>query len=113
METNISTLLKIQDIPLGEGFRDVILSLMSDEIERSATMRRGDYKTMLQQLVEKDGSAVLEYRVVEECGPEHNKTFTVSAFVNNNAVGTGTSKSKKDAEMKAAKVALELFGVSL
>ena len=74
-------------------------------------MQRGDFKTMLQQLVEKDGAALLEYEVISEDGPEHDKIFTVAAKVNNNVVGTGKSKSKKDAEMKAAKLALELFGV--
>ena len=97
----------------GKDFRKVILGLIANEIEHSASMRRGDYKTLLQQLVEKDGASILEYEVVEECGPEHDKRFTVVAKINNNLVGTGVSKSKKDAEMKAAKVALELFGVSL
>ena len=90
-----------------------ILSLFDSEIKNALLSQRGDFKTQLQQLVEKDGSATLEYRVIEESGPEHNKTFTVVAMVNNNAVGTGTSKSKKDAEMQAAGNALKLFGVSL
>ena len=96
-----------------KDYRSVILSLMAKEMEESSSMRRGDYKTLLQQLVEKDGSSILEYEVIEECGPEHDKKFTVAARINNNLVGKGTSKSKKDAEMQAAKMALELFGVSL
>ena len=73
----------------------------------------GDYKTALQQLVEKDGSAILEYEVVGECGPEHEKMFTVVVRVNNNVVGEGTATTKKDAEQRAARVALELFGVTV
>lgn len=96
-----------------KDYRSVILTLLADEIENSLSMKRGDYKTLLQQLVEKDGSAILEYVVLEESGPEHDKQFTVAAKINNNLVGTGCSKSKKDAEMMAAKVALELFGVSI
>ena len=92
-------------------YRGVILNLISSEIENAGVMQRGDFKTMLQQLVEKDGAALLEYEVISEDGPEHDKIFTVAAKVNNNVVGTGKSKSKKDAEMKAAKLALELFGV--
>ena len=76
-------------------------------------MQRGDAKTLLQQLIEKDGTATLEYEVSEEKGPEHKKIFTVVAKVNNNIVGTGTAGSKKDAEMQAAKMALALFGVIL
>ena len=94
-------------------FKGVIISLFEDELLRSDEMQRGDYKTLLQELIEKDGSAVLEYVVTDESGPEHDKIFTVCAKVNNNIVGTGISKSKKDAEMKAAEQALRLFGVSL
>ena len=72
-----------------------------------------DYKTMLQQFVEKDGSASLDYEVVGENGPEHKKEFTVVAKVNNNVVGTGKAFSKKAAEMKAAKSALSLFGFKI
>jgi ribonuclease-3 len=94
-------------------FRQVVLDLFSDEIEKASSMQKGDYKTMLQQLVEKDGSSILEYEVLEVTGPEHDKTFKVVAKINNNTVGTGISKSKKDAEMIAAKMALELFGVNI
>ena len=72
-----------------------------------------DYKTMLQQFVEKDGSATLEYEVVAECGPEHKKEFTVVAKVNNNIVGEGKALSKKDSEMQAAMHALMLFGFKI
>ncbi len=89
----------------------MIIRLFDDRLESASIHTIGDYKTALQQLVEKDGAATLEYVVTEESGPEHDKTFTVVAKVNNNVVGVGVSKSKKDAEMRAAKVALELFGV--
>ncbi len=91
----------------------VILTLMKNEIENASNMQKGDYKTMLQELIEKDGSGELVYEVTDESGPEHDKTFTVKASVNNNTVGVGTSKSKKDAEMIAAREALLLFGVSI
>lgn len=94
-------------------YRGVILNLLGEAIREAADMQKGDAKTLLQQLVEKDGAATLEYVVSEERGPEHNKTFTVLAKVNNNVVGTGTAGNKKDAEMQAAKMALALFGVTL
>jgi ribonuclease-3 len=97
----------------GGDYEKIIVSLLVSEIENAASMQKGDCKTLLQQLVEQDGASVLEYVVSEESGPEHNKTFTVVAKVNNNIVGLGTSKSKKDAEMQAARVALRLFGVSI
>ena len=89
----------------------IVISLFSNEIEEVSFKQKGDYKTMLQQLVEKDGASILEYVITDESGPEHDKTFTVVAKINNNIVGEGVSKSKKDAEMNAAKIALELFGV--
>ncbi|MBE6533019.1 MAG: ribonuclease III [Ruminococcaceae bacterium] len=93
-----------------EGYKSVILSLFADEIE-AAENQRTDYKTMLQQLAEQEGSSLLEYRVVSEDGPEHNKLFTVEALINNNVVGRGSAQTKKDAEMQAARMALQLFGV--
>ncbi len=93
-----------------DSYKSVILSLFLEEIN-SAANQRTDYKTMLQQLAEQEGSAFLEYKVVSEDGPEHDKLFTVEAIVNNNVVGRGSAQTKKDAEMQAAKMALQLFGV--
>ena len=89
----------------------VILSLFAGVLEGLDSSFEGDYKTMLQQLVEKDGMAELKYEVVSESGPEHNTKFTVVALINNTEVGKGEAKNKKDAEMQAAKVALKLFGI--
>ncbi len=94
-----------------EKYRKVILDLYLCEFEFIASAQSKDYKTKLQQLTEQDGSALLEYRVIEEHGPEHEKIFTVAAYVNNNEVGKGSAGNKKDAEMQAAKAALSLFGV--
>lgn len=93
------------------GAKEAVLSLFKDEMEKSEKMQGGDYKTMLQQLVEKDGTSILEYNVLSEEGPEHKKIFTVEAKINNNVVGTGSAGTKKDAEMLAAKAALTLFGM--
>lgn len=93
-----------------DGYKTVVLSLFDDEI-KSSSRERTDFKTRLQQLAEQDGASLLEYRVVLEEGPEHNKCFTVAAFINNNEVGRGVGKTKKLAEMNAAKMALKLFGV--
>ena len=92
-------------------YKRVVLDLFDKEIAL-ASKQKTDYKTMLQQLAEQDGSAILEYRVIREEGPEHDKHFTVAAFVNNNEVGCGTGRTKKHAEMQAAKMALMLFGVN-
>ncbi len=94
-----------------DAYKGVILELMADELSSSDHNGGADYKTQLQQFVEKDGSATLEYEIIEESGPEHDKRFTVAAKVNNNVVGTGTASRKIEAEMQAARQALLLFGI--
>lgn len=69
-----------------------------------------DFKTLLQQFVQQVGGEVLEYFVIDEKGPDHNKMFTVEARLNSNVIGTGSGKSKRAAEQMAAKQALALFG---
>jgi len=96
-----------------DAAKRLILRLFDGEIKKSRNMQNGDFKTMLQQLVEKDGSATLEYRLTKEEGPEHKKYFEIEAYVNNNLVGRGTGVTKKDAEKAAAREALLLFGVKL
>ena len=67
----------------------------------------------VQSLAEQDGAALLEYKLILEEGPEHDKSFTIAAYINNNEVGRGVAKTKKAAEMEAARVALRLFGVTV
>ena len=70
-----------------------------------------DSKTMLQEIVQKNKGEHLAYRLVKTEGPDHNKTFTVAALLNSNCIGTGTGRSKKEAEQKAANEALKLMGL--
>lgn len=95
----------------GEPHKDVVHRLFAPIFESETMLHKTDYKTMLQQLIEQDGSSILEYVVTDETGPDHNKLFTVIALINNNKVGEGTGKTKRQAEMHAAKMALSLFGV--
>ena len=91
-------------------YKAVVLSLFSNEIDSVAKNSGNDFKTMLQQFVEKNGDSVLRYDCFEE-GPEHNKVFNVKAYINNNLVGVGKGTKKVSAEMAAAKEALLLFGI--
>ena len=61
-----------------------------------------DYKSLLQELVQTDRKS-LEYKVVKESGPAHNKTFEVDVIIENIVFGHGVGKSKKEAEQNAAK----------
>ena len=66
-----------------------------------------DYKTALQELVQRESGQVLRYRLTGEEGPDHNKRFFVAVDLNDEAVGSGTGRSKKEAEQMAAKAAIE------
>ncbi len=96
-----------------DDYKELVLKLMKNGMSSVLETKKGDYKTMLQQLVEADGTALLEYIVLAEEGPLHDRTFTVAAYINNNEVGRGSAKSKKNAEMLAARSALSLFGVEV
>jgi len=61
-----------------------------------------DYKTSLQELIQKKGEAKISYRVLEEKGPDHNKVFVVEVSVDNKVLSIGEGKSKKEAEQNAA-----------
>lgn len=69
-----------------------------------------DYKSLLQQIIQQNNGEILEYVLVSESGPAHEKIFEVHAVLNNNIVGEGKGRSKKSAEQNAAKEALALFG---
>ena len=68
-----------------------------------------DYKTALQELVQRESGKVLAYRLIGEEGPDHNKRFFVEVTLNGNGVGQGSGRSKKEAEQMAAKAAIEVL----
>ena len=96
-----------------DKYRDIVKQLFEKKLDEARAPQSADCKTRLQQLIEQDGSAILEYKIIDEVGPEHNKQFTVVAYINNNEVGRGTAGKVKLAEMEAAKMALRLFGASV
>lgn len=93
-----------------DSYTKIIIDLFEKKIIEIQNGKPTDYKTLLQQFAEQDGTAVLRYETVQT-GELHDPTFTTTAFINNNAVGTGTSGTKKGSEMAAARVALSLFGI--
>lgn len=70
-----------------------------------------DYKTLLQESVQKNGDATVLYKVIEESGPDHDKLFKVTVLINNDNLGLGQGKSKKEAEQHAAQQALVKMSV--
>lgn len=69
-----------------------------------------DYKTALQELVQRESGQVLKYRLVGAEGPDHDKRFFVAVDLNGAMVGEGKGHSKKEAEQMAAKAAIDKLG---
>lgn len=69
-----------------------------------------DYKTQLQEKVQQKGEQHISYSVVEESGPDHNKTFVTEVSINDVVCGRGTGHSKKESEQHAARDALDKLG---
>ncbi len=93
-----------------EEARKYILRFIEPEIANRNTLSFKDYKTTLQEIVQKNPGELLEYVLVQESGPDHNKHFVVEVHLNSNVIGKGGGKSKKDAEQQAAREALSLMG---
>lgn len=72
-----------------------------------------DYKTTLQEIIQRNPEESVSYFLIDETGPDHNKSFTVEVRMNSNVIGTGSGKNKKQAEQMAAKQALQLMGESI
>ncbi len=72
-----------------------------------ATGGMSDFKTELQERCQELLKTLPEYRVISESGPDHRKVFEIELTVRGEVLGRGTGRSKKEAEQKAAKAALE------
>lgn len=68
-----------------------------------------NYKGELLELIQNEGRGVPRYEVIEEIGPDHDKLFVVSVTVESEIIGTGKGTTKKEAEQKAARMALEFL----
>ena len=88
-----------------EAVRPIIQTLILDK-EREKSADR-DYKTALQELVQRKPGAAVSYRLVRESGPDHCRSFEMEASVDGKVIGTGVGRTKKEAEQMAAKAALE------
>ena len=94
-------------IYLDGGFanaKEFVLRFILNDMEHKQLFY--DSKTILQEIVQEDGSGPVEYPLIREEGPDHNKSFTVKAVVNGRVCGQGTGHTKKAAEQAAAYEAL-------
>lgn len=89
-----------------ENTRDYLLSIYGDEIDKAAKGNTVDYKTLLQERLQKNGQCEIEYKLLDAEGPVHHCNFTFSVLLNGKELGRGTALSKKEAQQLAAKNAL-------
>jgi ribonuclease-3 len=94
-----------------EPAKRLVLRFVVDDLMHNEKIAFQDYKTALQEVIQKNPGERLEYVLVGENGPDHNKQFTVEVHLNSNVFAVGVGKSKKAAEQDAAHKALSLMGL--
>ncbi|MBR6529893.1 MAG: ribonuclease III [Clostridia bacterium] len=95
-----------------EKAAEFILSLVGDKIgELVAGASLRDSKSILHEMTQTDPGSKLEYVLLAESGPDHDKRFETEVRLNSNPIGRGVGRSKRESEQAAAAEALRLFGV--
>ena len=90
---------------IGSARKIIQRYILCREIE--GLTRPRDYKTALQELVQRESGQVLKYRLTGSEGPDHDKRFFVEVDLNGTPIGSGKGHSKKEAEQMAAKSAIQ------
>lgn len=89
-----------------EKVKEIVYDVVIKAIENNEDYFLCDFKSKLQEMLQADKQGA-EYVVIGEEGPSHNKTFTISVKIDGVTLGVGIAGSKKEAEQKAAKDALD------
>ena len=92
---------------IGSARKIIQKYILDAEAERG---KNRDYKTALQELVQRESGQVLQYHLVGSSGPDHAKVFTVEVTLNGKTVGRGEGHSKKEAEQNSARAAIDALG---
>ena len=87
--------------------RRFIMTQILKDAEIGETHRSADYKTELQEVIQRKADQHIRYELVESSGPDHMKRFTMAVFLNDEEIGRGDGRSKKEAEQEAARAALK------
>ncbi|MGX7245078.1 ribonuclease III [Enterococcus quebecensis] len=90
-----------------DAVKKFIGEVIFPKIDAGAFSHEMDHKTHLQEVLQRQGDVTIEYRLVNEEGPAHDRIFFVEVYVNEKMIGTGQGKSKKLAEQDAAEKALK------
>lgn len=86
--------------------RRFIMAQILQGVEIGASHRSADYKTELQELVQRKADQHIAYELIGESGPDHNKLFSFRVTINGESAGEGSGRTKKEAEQMAACEAL-------
>ena len=87
-----------------------ILDNIKDAVEYSSKhVGEKDFKSALQEKLQVNGDISIKYNIISEKGPDHDKVFTAEVIVDGKKLAEGTGRSKKHAEMEAARYALEIL----
>ncbi len=90
--------------------KSFIINNLKEEIKTaSQNVGQKDYKTVLQEILQQHGEVDIHYNIIKETGPDHNKEFEAEVIYNKKVLAVGKGKSKKHAEMEAAKFAIEVL----
>lgn len=90
--------------------KEHIMRFVLRDVKHTSDETFKDYKTTLQEIIQRNPEESVSYILTNQSGPDHNKSFTVEVRLNSNVIGVGSGSSKKRAEQMAAKQALELMG---
>ncbi len=95
-----------------ETAKAFVMRFITDELQHTE-LEFKDYKTTLQEIIQRNPEENVSYSLTGQSGPDHNKVFEVEVLLNSNVIGKGKGKSKKQAEQAAAKEALLLMGAKI
>ena len=95
-----------------EVVRSFLTKYVFSQVSQDGKMQINDFKTRLQEFTQQHNMGLLEYRIVEERGPAHEREFVSEVHMGDECLGRGTGRSKKEAEQQAAAQALERIVIS-
>ena len=93
-----------------EAAREYVLGFIPKDLDKNSAKKLQDYKTILQEIIQRNPEEKVEYVLRSQSGPDHDRHFVVEGCLYTNVIGHGEGHSKKQAEQQAAKEALKLMG---
>ena len=90
--------------------KNFVFRVFGKALDKKTPVTFKDYKTILQEITQRNPEERVDYRIISESGPDHEKHFVCEVWLNSNVIGKGGGKSKKESEQNAAHKALNLMG---